>query len=49
MIEVVTQIDASGDRPETFLLCDEPFRFHWISFQALNGLHTNMLCTVDDD
>ena len=32
------------------MLCDEPFRFHWISFQALNGLHsTNILGNVDDD
>ena len=40
MIEVVTLIDALvTDRPEEFVLCDEPFRFHWISFQqALNGL-----------
>ena len=51
MIEVVTLIDALvTDRPEIFVLCDEPFRFHWISFQALNGLHsTNILCNVDDD
>ena len=52
MIEVVTLIDALvTDRPEIFVfLCDEPFRFHWISFQALNGLHcTNILCYVDDD
>ena len=51
MIEVVTLIDALvTDRPEIFVLCDEPFRFHWISFQALNGLHsTNILCHVDDD
>ena len=29
------------------MLCDEPFRFHWISFQALNGLHrTNILCNL---
>ena len=51
MIEVVTLIDAQvTDRPEIFVLCDEPFRFHWISFQALNGLHsTNILCSVDDD
>ena len=51
MIEVVTLIDALvTDRPETFVLCDEPFRFHWISFQALNGLHsTKILCNVDDD
>ena len=51
MIEVVTLINALvTDRPEIFVLCDdEPFRFHWISFQALNGLHTNILCIVDDD
>ena len=50
MIEVVTLIDALvTDRPEIFVLCDEPFRFHWISFQALNSLHTNILCTIDDD
>ena len=51
MIEVVTLTDAPvTDRPEIFVLCDEPFRFHWISFQALNGLHsTNILCNVDDD
>ena len=51
MIEVATLIDALvTDRPEIFVLCDEPFRFHWISFQALNGLHsTNILCNVDDD
>ena len=51
MIEVVTLIDALvTDWPEIFVLCDEPFRFHWISFQALNGLHsTNILCNVDDD
>ena len=51
MIEVVTLIDALvTDRPEIFVLCDEPFRFHWISFPAaLSGLHTNILCTVDDD
>ena len=52
MIEVVvTLTDALvTDRPEIFVLCDEPFRFHWISFQALNGLHsTNILCNVDDD
>ena len=50
MIEVVTLIDALvTDRPEIFVLCDKPFRFHWISFQALNGLHTNILCNVDDD
>ena len=51
MIEVVTLIDALvTDRPEIFVLCDEPFRFHWISFQSLNGLHrTNILCNVDDD
>ena len=51
MIEVVTLIDALvTDRPEIFVLCDEPFRFHWIAFQALNGLHsTNILCNVDDD
>ena len=50
MIEVVTLIDALvTDRPEIFVLCDEPFRFHWISFQALNGLHTNILCNADDD
>jgi hypothetical protein len=47
MIEVVTLIDALvTDRPEIFVLCDEPFRFHWISFQALNGLHTNIKHTV---
>ena len=51
MIEVVTLIDALvTDRPEIFVFCDEPFRFHWISFQALNGLHSmNILCNVDDD
>ena len=52
MIEVVALIDALvTDRSEIFVLCDEPFRFHWISFQALNGLHssTNILCNVDDD
>ena len=51
MIEVATLIDGLvTDRPEIFVLCDEPFRFHWISFQALNGLHsTNILCNVDDD
>ena len=51
MIEVVTLTDAlMTDRPEIFVLCDEPFRFHWISFQDLNGLHsTNILCNVDDD
>ena len=51
MIEVVTLTDALvTDRPEIFVLCDEPFRFHCISFQALNGLHsTNILCNVDDD
>ena len=51
MIEVVTLIDALvTDRPEIFVLCDEAFRFHWISFQALNGLHsTNIMCNVDDD
>ena len=51
MIEVVTLTDAPvTDRPEIFVLCDEPFRFHWISFQAPNGLHsTNILCNVDDD
>ena len=51
MIEVVKLFDAlMTDRPEIFVLCDEPFRFHWISFQALNGLHsTNILCNVDDD
>ena len=51
IIKVVTLIDAPvTDRPEIFfVLCDEPFRFHWISFQALKGLHTNILCTVDDD
>ena len=50
MIEVVTLIDAPViDWPEIFFLCDEPFRFYWISFQALNGLHTNILRTVDDD
>ena len=51
MIEVVTLIDALvTDRPEIFVLCDEPFRFHWISFQALNGLHsTIILYNVDDD
>jgi len=50
-IETVTLTDAPvTDRPEIFVLCDEPFRFHWISFQALNGLHsTNILCNVDDD
>ena len=50
MIEVVTLIDALvTDRPEIFVLCDEPFRFHWISFQARNGLHRmNILCNVDD-
>ena len=40
---------CSVDRPEIFVLCDEPFRFHWISFQALNRLHTNILCNADDD
>jgi hypothetical protein len=50
MIEVVTLIDAPvTDRPEIFVLCDEPFRFHWISFQAFNGLHTNLLCNILDD
>ena len=51
MIEVVTLIDALvTDRLEIFVLCDEPFRFHWFSFQALNGLHSaNILCNVDDD
>ena len=51
MIEVVTLTDAlMTDRPEIFVSCDEPFRFHWISFQALNGLHsTNILRNVDDD
>ena len=52
MIEVVTLTDATPvtDLPEIFVLCDEPFRFHWISFQAHNGLHsTNILCNVDDD
>ena len=51
MIEIVTLTDTLvTDRPEIFVLCDEPFRFHWISFQALNGLHsTNILCNVDDD
>ena len=51
MIEVVTLIDVLvTDRPEIFVLCDEPFRFHLISFQApLHGLHTNTLCNVDDD
>ena len=51
MIEVVKLIDALvTDRPEIFVLCDEPFRFHWISFQAFNGLHsTNILCNEDDD
>ena len=51
MIEVETLIDALvTDRTELFVLCDEPFRFHWISFQALNRLHsTNILCNVDDD
>ena len=39
----------SSDRPEKFVLCDEAFCFHWISFQALNGLHTNIMCNVDDD
>ena len=46
MIDVVTLIDI----PEIFVLCDELFRFHLISFQApLHGLHTNTLCNVDDD
>ena len=50
MIEVITLIDALvTDRPEIFVLCDEPFRFDWISFQALNGLHTNILYNADDD
>ena len=51
MIEVVTLIDAPvTDQPQIFVLCAEPFRFHWISFQALNGLHsTNILYNVDDD
>ena len=52
MIEVVTLIDALvTDQSEIIVLCDEPFHFHWISFQALNGLHstTNILCNVDDD
>ena len=50
MIEVVTLTDAPvTDRPEIFVLCDETFSFHRISFQALNILHTNILCTVDDD
>ena len=51
MIEVVTLIDALvTDRPEIFVLCDEPFWFNWISFQALNGLDsTNILYNVDDD
>ena len=32
------------------MLCDEPLSFYRISFQVLsNGLHTNILCTVDDD
>jgi hypothetical protein len=49
MIEVATLIDAPvTDWPEIFVLCDEPFRFHWISFQALNRLHTIILCTIDD-
>ncbi len=51
MIEVATLIDALvTDRPEIFVLCDEPLHLHWISFQALNGLHSkNILCNVDDD
>ena len=51
MIEVVTLIDALvTDRPEKFILCYEPFRFHRISFQALNGLHgMSILCNEDDD
>ncbi len=53
MTEVVTLINHARlvtDQPEIFVLCDEPFRFHWITFQALNGLHsTNILCTVADD
>ena len=51
MIEVVTLKDALvTNRKYLLVLCDEPFRFHWISFQALNGLHsTNILCNVDDD
>jgi len=50
MINVVTLINALvTDRPEIFVLCDVPFIFHWISFQALKGLHANILCTVDDD
>ena len=50
MIEVVTLIDALlTDRKYSSCLCDEPFRVHWISFQALNRLHTNILCNADDD
>ncbi len=51
MIEAVTLIDALvTDQPEIFVLCDKPFGFHWISFQALNGLHsTKILYNVGDD
>ena len=52
MIEVVTLIDAPvTDRKYLCCVMSDLMSlfFHWISFQDLNRLRTNILCTVDDD